>query len=153
MIVLTKSERRALLLTALILTLSAAIQWLSPHRFSSQQFDYTLQDSLFRVLSADTNKFRSEPLKMKKRAAKQKSTKINHVPQTKRKVNINTANLKTLIQLPRIGPKTAQAIIDYRQQHGPFQKIEELDNVKGIGPKTLEKLRPYIYIKNPNRTK
>ncbi len=59
-------------------------------------------------------------------------------------VNINTADQKTLETLPKIGPSKAQAIIDYREDHGAFQAIEDLGKVKGIGPKTLEQLKELI---------
>jgi competence protein ComEA len=59
-------------------------------------------------------------------------------------VNINSAGLEDLQRLPGIGPAYAQRIIDYRVQHGRFQSIDELDEVKGIGPKKLEKLRPFV---------
>lgn len=58
------------------------------------------------------------------------------------KININTAGESTLSELPGVGPKIAERIQRYRQQHGPFQSIEELLNVKGIGPKVLTKIRP-----------
>lgn len=67
-------------------------------------------------------------------------------PETARKVNINTADAKTLSTLPGIGPTRAQAIIDYRTEHGPFRDIAELKNVSGIGPKTFEKLAPYVTV-------
>ncbi|MDP2600942.1 MAG: helix-hairpin-helix domain-containing protein, partial [Deltaproteobacteria bacterium] len=53
------------------------------------------------------------------------------------KVSINDFAQKDWEALPKIGPKTAQAIIDYKQAHGPFQRVEELLEVRGIGPKTL----------------
>jgi competence protein ComEA len=64
------------------------------------------------------------------------------------KMDLNTASREDLISLPRIGPVTAQKIIDYRNDHGPFQTLDTLANVKGIGPKTLQKLRPYLSVQN-----
>ncbi len=63
------------------------------------------------------------------------------------KLNVNTATATELEQLPRIGPVLAERIVEYRQEKGPFQKVEDLTKVKGIGEKTLERIRPYIYIR------
>lgn len=59
-------------------------------------------------------------------------------------VNINTANLLELEELPGISAKKAQAIVDFRNRHGNFTNIDELDNVPGIGPITIKLIRPYI---------
>jgi competence protein ComEA len=67
-------------------------------------------------------------------------------PPPEHPVNLNTATVTELMQLPRVGPRTAQRIIDFRQEHGPFQRPEELMNVKGIGEKTFQKLRPFITV-------
>ena len=61
-----------------------------------------------------------------------------------RPVNLNSATVTELMQLPRIGQKTAERIIAFRKQHGGFQRSEELMNVKGIGEKSFAKLRPYL---------
>jgi competence protein ComEA len=61
-------------------------------------------------------------------------------------VNLNKASLDELCTLPGIGPVKAQAIIDYRKQSGGFSSIEEIVKVKGIGAKTLEKIRARLSI-------
>lgn len=60
-------------------------------------------------------------------------------------VNVNTADAATIAaSLNGIGPAKAQAIVDYRQAHGPFKSVDELVKVKGIGLKTLEANRDLI---------
>ncbi|MFZ5827081.1 MAG: helix-hairpin-helix domain-containing protein [Bacillota bacterium] len=63
-----------------------------------------------------------------------------------RVVNINTASAAELESVPGIGPATARAIIEHRTKRGAFQRIEDLTAVSGIGPKTLERLRPYLKV-------
>ena len=62
------------------------------------------------------------------------------------KVNINTATAEKLDTLPGVGPSIAQRIIDYRTTNGPFQSIEDIKNVKGIGDATFEKLKDKITV-------
>jgi competence protein ComEA len=61
-------------------------------------------------------------------------------------VNINTASVKELDALPGIGAKTAALIVEYRQKNGPFKKIEELMNVRGVGEKSFLKLKPQLTV-------
>lgn len=61
-------------------------------------------------------------------------------------VNINTASAADLEGLPGIGAKTAARIVEYRQKNGPFKKIEELMNVRGVGEKNFLKLKPQITV-------
>lgn len=69
------------------------------------------------------------------------------------KVNINTASLAELDKLPRIGPKVAQRILDYRKEHGPFKRVEDLMKVKGIGEKTFARLREMVTVGAETQTK
>jgi competence protein ComEA len=64
-------------------------------------------------------------------------------------LDINSATAAELEGLNGIGPAKAQAIVDYRTKHGPFQKVEDLEKVDGIGPKMLEKLKPMLTVKAP----
>ena len=61
-------------------------------------------------------------------------------------INVNTAKKDELIFLPNVGPVTAERIIRFREDFGVFKSIDDLTRVKGIGPKTLDKLRKYVTI-------
>ncbi len=62
-------------------------------------------------------------------------------------VDLNTADQSVLESLDGIGPARARAIIEHRHANGPFRTLDEVLEVKGIGPKTLERIRPHIVIK------
>lgn len=62
-------------------------------------------------------------------------------------VNVNNANSAQLQTLNGIGPTKAQEIIKYRKSHGRFKSVDELVNVKGIGPKTLQKMKSQVAIR------
>ena len=66
------------------------------------------------------------------------------VSATGAKLNLNTASAAELEQLPRIGPATAQRILEYRATHGPFLQLTDLMNVKGIGPSTFEQIKDLL---------
>ena len=61
-------------------------------------------------------------------------------------LNINTATVQQLQALPGIGAVRAQAIVDYRTEHGPFRYVEQLRDVSGIGEGTLEKILDYVTV-------
>lgn len=67
-------------------------------------------------------------------------------------VNINTASVEELTRLPGIGKSKAEAIVTYRQAH-PFKAVSELTEVKGIGPKMLEKIQGHVTLEGPTSLK
>ena len=62
------------------------------------------------------------------------------------KININLADAATLQMIPGIGPSKAERILEYRETTGPFQNIEDIKNVSGIGNKTFENIREYLCV-------
>ncbi len=62
------------------------------------------------------------------------------------RIKLNTATKEEIVNLPGIGPAKADAILQYRDEFGPFQQEEDLLNVRGIGEKTLEQLKEYIRV-------
>lgn len=76
--------------------------------------------------------------------ASEKVSKSVKKPLPTQKININTATERELKQLPNIGDAMAKRIIEYRNSIKGFKSLEELKNVKGIGEKIYEKIRPYI---------
>ncbi len=61
-------------------------------------------------------------------------------------VNVNTADAQQLTALPGVGPATAQAILDYRTSNGPFTSVDQLLEVRGIGPAKMATLRPHVTV-------
>lgn len=61
-------------------------------------------------------------------------------------IDLNTATIQQLEQLPGIGPSTAEAIIQFREKSGPFRRVEDLLAVRRISASRFERLRPYITV-------
>lgn len=66
-------------------------------------------------------------------------------------IDINTASAEDLAQLPGVGDKVAERIVNYREKNGRFQKVEEIMNVRGIGEKTFVKLRDHLVVKSGSK--
>ena len=79
-------------------------------------------------------------------SAQTKPTPAASKPALTTPVNINTASATDLEGLPGVGAKTAARIVEYRQKNGPFKKVEELMNVRGLGEKNFLKLKPQLTV-------
>jgi comEA protein len=66
-------------------------------------------------------------------------------------VNLNSATAAQIASLPGIGPKTAELVVQYRVKNGPFKKIEEVMNVRGIGEKSFLKIKDRLTVAAPQK--
>ena len=64
-------------------------------------------------------------------------------------LELNSATVEQLQQVPGIGPRTAEAIVNFREKSGPFRRIEDLLAIKGITQPKLDKMRPYLSVAPP----
>jgi len=121
-----------------------------------KHIDYSKQDSLFAYYSNLNPEFDPDDprldsnLEIKKRVLELSDT-IAYVKKdisslTDKSININTAELSELVKLPGIGEKTAEKIIQLRNERGKFKRLEELMDVKGIGEVKFNKIKKFLYI-------
>ena len=104
-------------------------------------FDYAAGDSAFHAL-ADTGAHPEEPA-----AAHGVRTQSRKPPPPGTPLDLNSASRDDLVRLPGVGGATADRIIDERTRGGPFARVEDLCRVRGIGPKKLAALRPYVTVR------
>jgi len=64
-------------------------------------------------------------------------------------LDLNTASLEELQQLPGVGPGIAKAIVEFREKSGPFRRVEDLLAIRGLTKERVEKIRPYVVISTP----
>ena len=124
----TKNEQKILLFLAFLFLVGTAIKAYKAYVAPPEQphFEYAESDSVFAARS---------------------TTPAPPASLTQRRVNINTAAAAELDALPGVGPAMARQIVEYRTAHGPFKTLDDLRNIKGLGPKKVEKLQPMVTLK------
>lgn len=148
----TNDEIKVILFLILVFVTAIGFNYFAGNKAntSHKTFNYAKEDSLFTAASIADNEeedsLTSEKNEVLDLNSKKELTFTAKKEPAVKSVNLNTAGIKQLVMLPGIGEKTADLILQYRAKLGKFSSIEQLDNVKGIGAKKLEKIRPYIVI-------
>jgi len=136
----TQNEIRAVLFLSSTFLAGLGLRWFQETSFSDKtgvaHFDYSLQDSLFADRSA---RVFSEPAPEGKTARREAKKAV-----ARHSIDINTASKNDLMLLPGIGESYAERILIDRQDNGPFRSVDDLTRVKGIGKRTLARIREFI---------
>ena len=138
----TRNEVKVILFLTTTFLAGVSIRWYNGRGNDAEpredRFDYSQSDREFEE--------RSRALKQSlPRDKDSTSSKSKKRPPTSI-IDINTATKDQLMQLPGIGEQYAERIIAYREEHGPFKTVNDLMNVRGIGKKKLEVLKPLISV-------
>ncbi len=148
MLDLTLSEKRVLIIILAVVVIATGIQLFNTSSINQPILDYTESDSIFSRLSHVKPPGYQNNL-IRQNSHTQDSIRII-LPLASGQaghnvlININKATEQELTQLPRIGPAIAKRIITYREANGFFKSNDDLKKVKGIGPKTFEKIEPHL---------
>lgn len=170
MIYFTRHEQRIIIFLGVIMLLGTGVLlvkrfqpgWIMRLSLGKPDFDVEkdqisprLKDDTVRPADDTEQKLQSDQQEKSEPViqAAQKPGVTTEKPIQSGKININTASKEELENLPRIGPVMAQKIIDYRQEHGEFKRIDELANVYGIGDVTLKRLRDLVTLGNHDESK
>lgn len=131
---ITRQEGLAILTLAVLFLLGLTVR-----HFQQQQIPPVAADSL--VATPATDSTVSSPASPRPQR-----------PSAEHPINVNTAPPEALDGLPGIGPALSERIVTYRSTQRPFQRVDELERVRGIGPKTLATLRPMVRVAAPDST-
>jgi len=143
----TQNELKVIFFLTITFLAGVAIRWFKPLNQEVAQPDYSTEDSIFLERSKKLLQLASpESVKTTGKAATSKPEKPALQPHS---IDINQASKDQIMLLPGIGQAYAERIIIYRTDHGPFPSVDALDRVKGIGKKTIERLRPFVTVMPP----
>lgn len=144
---ITRSEAAALLvLTALLLT-GLGVRYVQDAPRAAPAYAET--DHRFRQAAARLKAAQAPPATSEEEAPPAAS---DTAASDTVRMNLNRASAKQLERLPRVGPVISKRIAAYRKEHGPFAAVAHLQRVSGIGPKTMERLAPLLFVAPPEES-
>jgi competence protein ComEA len=140
----TQNEAKVVLFLSTTFLIGLAVQWLRPGAAgtdSGTPYDYRLADSEFIARSRSLD---SLPVEQAQRAGASLREPKKLPPRSS--IDLNSATEQELMRLPGIGPQVAARIVQHRDEHGAFASVDDLLDVRGIGPKKLEAVRPFVTV-------
>jgi comEA protein len=146
-LLITGTEAKVFLFLAVVLLAGSGYRYFSGLNKTIHPSSYS--DSLLVSAGSENNEnasFRDAEYKKEVLNFRDRSFGEKKILPKEKSIDINTAGMKELKSLPGIGEKTAQNILEFREQHGRITKADELLDVKGIGEVKLEKIRKYLTI-------
>lgn len=169
---ISRSERIAVIVLLTITVLLSANYYLTEPAFNADPEYYAELEQMFRMKSAERKEERDailarytpgpEPMALSRSVMQSvhRSDGREEIPgggspdsaTDPEKININTATAEELTRLPGIGPAYAERIVAWREENGRFTRIDQLLEIRGIGEKRLENLRPYISLGEPDES-
>lgn len=141
---LTKQEQYVLLALIGVIAIGLGLNYL--HQQKEKEVVYIEKSEV------QTAKKGKSPAEVKSELLSKRETTERTASQKEagEKIDINQATMDDLMAVPRIGPAKAEAIIKYREKIGGFKSMSQLDDVPGVGKKTVELLQEHFYVKSPD---
>ena len=147
-IAITRGECNVILALAVLFCLGLAARYIQSKAQPLPADAYAEAELLFQQASDAPVVEEVEPTPNAEPASKPTVYQLKSTPPAG-SINLNTATASELQRLPRIGPKLAARILAHREAHGPFRRVQDLVQVRGIGAKTLARLTPYLVVEEP----
>ncbi len=147
---ITEGELRAMWVLLMFLLVGTIVRSYQEHHLPFDDDIYAEADSIFLAATARLRDSTSQEISTSEKDTTETEGSVEHVENLQTlfaaagKINLNTSTQQELEKLPRIGPAMAARIIAYRTRYGPFRTEKDLLKVKGIGEKTLERLKDHI---------
>ena len=149
MFTFNRNEQIILLLLCGVLIVGIAIRYLDSKNPDSIP-DFEVHKNAVEVPSIEE---KAEVPQVTSLTHKQSSVEVpspkEDVPPVRELIDINSATAKEFERLHGIGPQIAGRIVAYREKNGVFKRVDDITKVRGIGPKTLERLRPHLTMSTP----